>query len=89
LKEHPDRTSLKEGVSNNGWDDERTDYRIRIGDHIYYRYEILEIIGKGSFGQVIRAYDHKLNEETAVKVIRNKKTFHRQAKIEVMSKSNF
>lgn len=42
-------------------------------DHIAYRYEILEVIGKGSFGQVIRAIDHKTNEHIALKIIRNKK----------------
>jgi len=43
------------------------------GDHIGYRYEILELLGKGSFGQVIRAYDHKTQQYAAVKIIRNKK----------------
>ncbi|KAF2369162.1 Protein kinase domain [Trinorchestia longiramus] len=52
-------------------------------DHIGYRYEILEVIGKGSFGQVIRAIDHKTGEQVAIKIIRNKKRFHHQALIEV------
>ena len=43
------------------------------GDHIAYRYEILELLGKGSFGQVIRAYDHKTQQYVAIKIIRNKK----------------
>jgi len=43
------------------------------GDHVAYRYEILELLGKGSFGQVIRAYDHKTRQCVAVKIIRNKK----------------
>lgn len=34
------------------------------------RYEILEIIGKGSFGQVIRAFDHKTGQHIAIKIIR-------------------
>ncbi|EAA12191.4 AGAP007847-PA, partial [Anopheles gambiae str. PEST] len=52
-------------------------------DHICYRYEILEIIGKGSFGQVIRALDHKTKQYVAIKIIRNKKRFHHQALVEV------
>jgi dual specificity tyrosine-phosphorylation-regulated kinase 2/3/4 len=54
-----------------------------IHDHICYRYEILEVIGKGSFGQVIRALDHKTNTYVAIKIIRNKKRFHHQALVEV------
>lgn len=52
-------------------------------DHISYRYEILEVIGKGSFGQVVRALDHKTNKHIAIKIIRNKKRFHHQALVEV------
>lgn len=52
-------------------------------DHICYRYEILDVIGRGSFGQVIRALDHITNKHVAIKIIRNKKRFHHQALVEV------
>lgn len=52
-------------------------------DHIAFRYEILEVIGKGSFGQVIRALDHKTNAHVAIKIIRNKKRFLNQAVVEL------
>ena len=42
-------------------------------DHLVYRYEILEVLGKGSFGQVVKCYDHKTDLMVAVKLIRNKK----------------
>lgn len=41
-----------------------------IHDHVAFRYEILEVIGKGSFGQVIRALDHKTGQQVAIKIIR-------------------
>jgi dual specificity tyrosine-phosphorylation-regulated kinase 2/3/4 len=68
---------------NNGYDDDRGDYHIREHDHIAYRYEILSGLGKGSFGQVIKVYDHKHQRALALKLIRNKKRFHHQALIEV------
>ncbi|XP_067129771.1 dual specificity tyrosine-phosphorylation-regulated kinase 4-like isoform X1 [Centruroides vittatus] len=75
----------KEGSPQNcGYDDENGSYIKVLHDHIAYRYEILEVIGKGSFGQVIRALDHKTNKQVALKIIRNKKRrFHQQALVEV------
>ncbi len=35
---------------NYGYDDERGDYHVVMKDHIAYRYEVLEFLGKGSFG---------------------------------------
>eukprot|EP00800_Vazella_pourtalesii_P023872 TRINITY_DN990_c0_g1_i1.p1 TRINITY_DN990_c0_g1~~TRINITY_DN990_c0_g1_i1.p1 ORF type:complete len:786 (+),score=177.54 TRINITY_DN990_c0_g1_i1:37-2358(+) len=68
---------------NNGFDDDNGSYRKVTNDHIGYRYESLETIGKGSFGQVVKAYDHRSHIHVAVKVIRNKKRFHHQALVEV------
>ncbi|PWW78323.1 hypothetical protein C7212DRAFT_199469 [Tuber magnatum] len=68
---------------NFGYDDERGDYTIVKGDHLAYRYEIVDILGKGSFGQVVRCIDHKTGGLVAVKIIRNKKRFHQQALVEV------
>ncbi|RTG88152.1 dual specificity tyrosine-phosphorylation-regulated kinase 2/3/4, partial [Schistosoma bovis] len=42
-------------------------------DHIAYRFQTLETLGKGSFGRVIRAIDHKSGFPVAIKIIRNKK----------------
>lgn len=35
---------------NYGYDDERGDFNVVLRDHIGYRYEVLEFLGKGSFG---------------------------------------
>ncbi|CZT01380.1 related to putative dual specificity protein kinase pom1 [Rhynchosporium agropyri] len=69
--------------ANFGYDDERGDYSIICGDHLSYRYEIIDVLGKGSFGQVVRCIDHKLGTLVAIKIIRNKKRFHQQALVEV------
>ncbi|KAK0614263.1 hypothetical protein B0T14DRAFT_499574 [Immersiella caudata] len=68
---------------NFGYDDDRGDYTIVAGDHLAYRYEIIDVLGKGSFGQVVRCIDHKTGVLVAVKIIRNKKRFHQQALVEV------
>lgn len=44
-------------------------------DHIGYRYEIVEALGSGSFGQALKCLDHSTGKELAVKIIRNKKKF--------------
>lgn len=67
---------------NYGFDDERGDYKAIEHDHLGYRYEILEVLGKGSFGQALKCFDYKKNEQVALKIIRNKKRFHNQAVIE-------
>ncbi|KAG8526800.1 uncharacterized protein KY384_008229 [Bacidia gigantensis] len=69
--------------TNFGYDDDRGDYNIVSGDHLAYRYEIVDILGKGSFGQVVRCIDHKTGGLVAIKIIRNKKRFHQQALVEV------
>ncbi|XP_013777857.1 dual specificity tyrosine-phosphorylation-regulated kinase 2-like [Limulus polyphemus] len=72
------------GTSNNcGYDDDQGSYLHVPHDHIAYRYEMLKIIGKGSFGQVIKAYDHKDHQQVALKMVRNEKRFHRQAQEEI------
>ncbi|XP_044750963.1 dual specificity tyrosine-phosphorylation-regulated kinase 2 isoform X2 [Coccinella septempunctata] len=73
----------KSGTHNGGYDDESGSYNKVMHDHISYRYEILEVIGKGSFGQVIKALDHMTNKHVAIKIIRNKKRFHHQGLVEV------
>ncbi|KAI0164540.1 dual specificity protein kinase pom1 [Hypoxylon sp. FL1284] len=74
---------LNSSLPNFGYDDERGDYTIVPGDHLAYRYEIVDVLGKGSFGQVVRCIDHKTGVLVAVKIIRNKKRFHQQALVEV------
>ncbi|KAK3740565.1 hypothetical protein QZH41_014960, partial [Actinostola sp. cb2023] len=68
---------------NDGYDDENYDYIVKVGEKWFDRYEIESLIGKGSFGQVCKAYDHQEKEHIAVKIIKNKKPFLNQAQIEV------
>jgi len=74
---------MSSASTNFGYDDDRGDYKIVEGDHLAYRYEVVDLLGKGSFGQVVRCVDHKTGILVAVKIIRNKKRFHQQALVEV------
>jgi len=72
------------GTNNNGWDDDNYDYIIRPGEIFYNeRYKIMERIGKGSFGQVVRAVDLERDVEVAIKIIKSKKPFLMQARTEI------
>lgn len=77
------RSGVVSGANNCGYDDDQGSYIHVPHDHIGYRYEVLKIIGKGSFGQVVKAYDHKTQTHVALKMVRNEKRFHRQAQEEI------
>lgn len=71
------------GYKNFGFDDSSGSYIHVAHDHIAYRYEMLKVIGKGSFGSVVRAFDHKEMQNVALKMVRNEKRFHQQAQTEI------
>jgi hypothetical protein len=68
---------------NDGYDDEFYDYIVKSGEKFLDRYEIDSLIGKGSFGQVVKAFDIEEQEYVAIKIIKNKRPFLQQAQIEV------
>ena len=64
-------------------DDESGNLLLFKGDHIAYRYEIVKILGYGSFGQVCECVDHKDESRVAVKIIKSPKNFSLQAESEI------
>jgi len=44
---------------NNGYDDDKGNYKIITSDQVAYRYEIIDSLGKGSFGNVLKWWDYK------------------------------
>ncbi|UJR28416.1 hypothetical protein I4U23_009656 [Adineta vaga] len=77
------RQGVGGGPNNANYDDENGSYIAVQHDHIAYRYEVLKILGKGSFGLVVKCHDHKTGQQVALKIIRNEKRFHRQAQEEI------
>uniref|UniRef100_A0AC34G1M5 Dual-specificity kinase n=1 Tax=Panagrolaimus sp. ES5 TaxID=591445 RepID=A0AC34G1M5_9BILA len=62
-----------DGISTaflNNFDDKNGHLILLLHDHIGYRYEIFEFLGKGSFGQVVKALDHKTQKFVALKLLK-------------------
>jgi len=71
------------GSHNNGYDDENYDYILTPNELIKDRYKIQERLGKGSFGQVVRAVDIVTETDVAIKIIKSRRPFQIQAKTEI------
>ncbi|TPP58478.1 Dual specificity tyrosine-phosphorylation-regulated kinase [Fasciola gigantica] len=77
------RSGVVGAPNNGGYDDDQGSYLNTAHDHVAFRYEVLKILGKGSFGQVVKAYDHKTGTYVALKMVRNEKRFTHQAAEEI------
>jgi len=53
------------------------------------RYVVCDTIGKGSFGRVVKAFDHHRRIYVAIKIIKNKTVYFRQAQIELKLLASF
>ncbi|EAX96721.1 CMGC family protein kinase [Trichomonas vaginalis G3] len=67
------------------FDDKNHSYKVIIGDHLAYRYEILLVLGSGAFGKVVKCFDHKNKVLVAVKIIISTQQMAEQSKIEASS----
>jgi dual specificity protein kinase YAK1 len=50
---------------------------------LFDRFVILELLGQGTFGQVVKCQNEKTKEIVAVKVIKNKPAYFNQSMMEV------
>lgn len=53
------------------------------GDHLLYRFEILELLGSGTFGTVVKCIDHEKSEQVAVKILKNESIILESGKNEI------
>lgn len=69
------------------------DYRyiIEKGDHILYRYQIIEQLGSGAYSDVIKCLDHKHGKTVALKITKNELKYHKsfENEIKIMSQLLF
>ncbi|KAJ3201845.1 dual specificity protein kinase kns1 [Entophlyctis luteolus] len=65
-------------------DDKDGHYIVRSGDFLTSRYQIVRLLGQGTFGKVVEAVDcTRNNSRVAIKIIRSVQKYHEAAKIEV------
>lgn len=64
-------------MNNYGFDNENNEYITLLHEHLAYRYEVIKKLGKGSFGMVLRVFDHKTKEFLALKILKNKKRLYK------------
>lgn len=80
-------TKLSKGVHNGNYDNAEHDYICRVGDKIVnsdgHSYEILERLGHGTFGQVLKCMPSFGSQPIALKIIKNKPAYYHQAFVEV------
>ncbi|CAE8707568.1 unnamed protein product, partial [Polarella glacialis] len=80
-------TKLSKGVHNQNYDNAEHDYICRVGDKIVnpdgLTYEILERLGHGTFGQVLKCLPSNGSQPIALKIIKNKPAYFHQALVEV------
>eukprot|EP01133_Synstelium_polycarpum_P004038 gene4038-4677_t len=76
-----------EGVSNDGSDNVNSDYIIYvndiIGSNFNQRYKVLDSLGQGTFGQVVKCQNCDTNELVAVKILKNKPAYFQQGSLEI------
>ncbi|KAM3870105.1 dual specificity tyrosine-phosphorylation-regulated kinase 4-like [Diretmus argenteus] len=71
----------KKFTQNCGYDDKYGFYKAVPHDHLAYRYELLSLVGRGSFSNVYSCFDHKWERNVAIKVIGQKESAASEIKI--------
>jgi len=80
-------TKPSKPCQNNGFDNEKNDYILYVNDIIGNeegrKYLILDLLGQGTFGQVVKCQNTKTKEMVAIKVIKNQSAYFNQSMMEV------
>ncbi|OBZ67161.1 Dual specificity protein kinase YAK1 [Grifola frondosa] len=80
-------TKPSKPAHNDSYDNEDYDYILYVNDWLGtdegHKYLILDILGQGTFGQVVKCQNMKTHEVVAVKVVKNKPAYFNQSMMEV------
>ncbi|PSK51814.1 hypothetical protein B9Z65_3081 [Elsinoe australis] len=75
----PDRTATRDQKV----DDEDGHYMVVEHADLTERYSIIKLLGQGTFGKVVRAYDRRNKKEVAIKIIRSVQKYRDASRIEL------
>ncbi|KAJ3075247.1 dual specificity protein kinase kns1 [Podochytrium sp. JEL0797] len=64
-------------------DDKDGHFIVREGDDLTHRYKIIRLLGQGTFGKVVEAFDRTANCKVAIKIIRSIQKYRDAAKVEI------
>ncbi|KAI8149476.1 kinase-like domain-containing protein [Fennellomyces sp. T-0311] len=80
-------TKPSKPAMNDGFDNENCDYILRVneilGDEKDYQYRVIDLLGQGTFGQVVKCERICTGQLYSVKVIKNKRAYRTQSRLEV------
>ncbi|CDH60252.1 kinase-like protein [Lichtheimia corymbifera JMRC:FSU:9682] len=80
-------TKPSKPAANDGYDNEDYDYILYVNDILGgaqgHKYVILDVLGAGTFGQVVKCKNIKTQQIVAVKVVKNKTAYSKQSMMEV------
>ncbi|KAK8152979.1 kinase-like domain-containing protein [Phyllosticta citrichinensis] len=71
------------GRTNEKVDDEDGHYIVHADADLTERYQIIKLLGQGTFGKVVEAYDRRLRNKCAIKVIRSVQKYRDASRIEL------
>ncbi len=71
------------GVYNDGNDDKDYNYIVQSHELLAMRYVVDHSIGKGSFGRVVKAFDTLTKRYVAIKIVKSRDAFYKQAQVEM------
>ncbi|KAI8062110.1 kinase-like domain-containing protein [Gongronella butleri] len=80
-------TKPSKEAKNDGYDNEDFDYILKVNDVLGeekgHQYRVIDLLGQGTFGQVVKCHWIGTNEFVSVKVIKNKAAYRAQSLMEV------
>ncbi|KAI8331579.1 kinase-like domain-containing protein [Chlamydoabsidia padenii] len=80
-------TKPSKAAKNDGYDNDDYDYILKVNDILgeekEYQYRVIDLLGQGTFGQVVKCERITTGELFSVKVIKNKVAYREQSRMEV------